>query len=478
MTGTPPPVAFVSWAHRGHGWTAQQESDWAQSVSEFTAQLRLNGVDADVDLYHQHERGQNWNRYGLRAINDRDLVFVAVSHAWIQRFDGTEDPTSGAGAAREADALMDLYNSDRAAFEQKVALVYLPTTDTRDVPSTLGGLQRFYVADLSASGLEDVLRFCHDAPRHRRPALGPPPPFADPTPADGAEQSLQDLRAALSTTADQPAADATARGITAALTSHAGSTPMVDNADPSAPTATATAGQADDEQAWEPLPAPIMPIGTMLETSGRTILFGPMLEVQLLTTDDTPRFSTPAFRALAARVVADWTAPAAPADPTMGGRITPPIAPTAEMVNEALTVTTTPSRMSDPFGGARSVWPAQPAQLTLLRNGSVAVTLYLAHDTFSAIVNTQSLTRDIAALIDDGMRFLPASVETVVPVVRIGPLQQVSPGDPAELGSNRRGLPWSSAMASTAGIDSIARGHLSRPGTAAELTAQLVAELR
>jgi hypothetical protein len=62
-------------------------------------------------------------------------VLVALSEGWLRRFEGTESPTVGAGAAREADALMDTYDKDRNEFARKVILVVLPNCDTNTVPS-------------------------------------------------------------------------------------------------------------------------------------------------------------------------------------------------------------------------------------------------------------------------------------------------------------------------------------------------------
>ena len=72
---------------------------------------------------------EDWTRFGPNEIRDADFVIVALSQAWMRRFDGTEDPTVGAGAAREADALLSIFHRDRDAFVRKTKLVILPGAD-------------------------------------------------------------------------------------------------------------------------------------------------------------------------------------------------------------------------------------------------------------------------------------------------------------------------------------------------------------
>jgi hypothetical protein len=69
--------ALISWSHGGDAWTG--------TILEFTSKLRGLGIDADVDLYHQHEADVNWTTYGPQAIEDYDFALLAVSAAFKER---------------------------------------------------------------------------------------------------------------------------------------------------------------------------------------------------------------------------------------------------------------------------------------------------------------------------------------------------------------------------------------------------------
>jgi hypothetical protein len=206
------------------GWSPAQIDRWKQTVAEFAGLMTLGGVKTDVDLYHLHDVGIDWTRYGPDAIDNADYVLVAISQAWTRRFDGSEHSTVGAGAAREADALMSLYQKDRKKFLDSVLLVYLPEGDTTDIPATLHGVQRFTIRELTASGLEDLLRTIHGQPRYVPPPLGAAPTFrsiVSPSSPDGSSPSTprDDLEALRSRLASDfgSSSEATVRGIDAAL---------------------------------------------------------------------------------------------------------------------------------------------------------------------------------------------------------------------------------------------------------------------
>ena len=175
------PTAFVSWAHSSGEWDVSQVKQWERTIALLADSLNRFGIMTDVDLYHQHETGGDWNRYGFSAIRESDFVLVAVSRGWLRRFEGTEAASIGAGSSREADVLLDLFNDDRDEFRRKVILLFLPETDTEDIPVTLGGLRRFRIGGFSANGLDDLLRTLHGKPRYRRPLVGPPPSFESET---------------------------------------------------------------------------------------------------------------------------------------------------------------------------------------------------------------------------------------------------------------------------------------------------------
>jgi hypothetical protein len=166
---------FVSWAHGARDWTDEQRSEWEQVVVLFTSLLRRSGINADVDAFHYNEISIDWSRFGPTAIRESDVTLVAVSQPWASRFDGTNDPTEGAGAAAEADELLGLYDRDQAAFRNKVKLIVLPGVTDDCIPNRLRNVQRFEIAELSPKGIEKLIRTLTGQSRYVAPPLGQTP---------------------------------------------------------------------------------------------------------------------------------------------------------------------------------------------------------------------------------------------------------------------------------------------------------------
>jgi hypothetical protein len=242
-----PPTAFVAWAHSDTGWTPTQREDWAETVAQFAGALTIHGIDADVDLYHLTEPGTDWTRYGPQAIRHADFVLVAVSAAWIRRFNGGEDSRVGAGASQEADALQGIYQRDRDEFRRRVMLVYLPGADTDEVPDTLRTLLHFRIEAMTRPHLDDLLRALHGQPRYVRPALGAAPDFhgavGEGETTGGTRGELVAFRSRLTSLA-APEAAATARGIDAALDADDSDEGAIPPVPPVPPIGAGTAGAA------------------------------------------------------------------------------------------------------------------------------------------------------------------------------------------------------------------------------------------
>lgn len=158
------PTAFVSWAHG--------DEAWQQTIARFVLALRKFGIDADVDLFHTHVGGVDWSTYGPTAIKENDFVIIAASTAYNQRWEGIRTTRAGAGAAREANVLKDLFDRDPIAFFKKVLIVVLAGSSDADIPAELAsGLPRFDIPQIDERHLEDLLRRLT-----RQPAYVPAPP--------------------------------------------------------------------------------------------------------------------------------------------------------------------------------------------------------------------------------------------------------------------------------------------------------------
>ncbi len=93
-----------------------------------------------------------------KAVVDSEWVIVALSRAWRDRWEGRNDPTIGAGAVAEANALLSLFARDQKAFGENVVLVTLPSCRGEDiVPTGLDGVQRFRLEDFSREELDPLI---------------------------------------------------------------------------------------------------------------------------------------------------------------------------------------------------------------------------------------------------------------------------------------------------------------------------------
>jgi hypothetical protein len=131
------------------------------------------GIDAEVDQFHEHDPGVDWNRFGVQAAQDQDFVLIATSRAYRERWEGRNVPTEGPGAVREADELMGQFNQNQDAFRRRVIVSVLPGASADDIPPQLSGLQRFHLEELTDEAAEDLYRTLTGQPATPKPALGP-----------------------------------------------------------------------------------------------------------------------------------------------------------------------------------------------------------------------------------------------------------------------------------------------------------------
>ena len=104
---------------------------------------------------------------------------VALSPSWKERFEGRNDPTAGAGAAGEANALRSLWAQDQTAFRDKLVLVILPMMRGENlVPVELHGVQCYTVENFTNEALEPLLRLLTSQPAYPLRPLGAVPRLA------------------------------------------------------------------------------------------------------------------------------------------------------------------------------------------------------------------------------------------------------------------------------------------------------------
>jgi len=191
------PTAFVSWAHSHSTWSKTQTSDWESAVATFAAVIRRLGIQADVDLFHLDEP-QDWTRYGPQQILKARFTLVVMSEAWAERWNGTNSPVEGAGAAAEADTLRGLFSRDQREWQSRVIVVMLPGVDSGLVPPDLHRVTRVPVDPTDPDSFDGLIRLLTEQPRYPKPPVGRIPILS---PASGYQESseLSSLRERLST---------------------------------------------------------------------------------------------------------------------------------------------------------------------------------------------------------------------------------------------------------------------------------------
>lgn len=164
------PTLLISWSHSEPGWKPDQERQRRDAVLRLAKNLRLSGIDAELDL-HQAGGTADWTRWGPAKADSSDFVLIVGSPAWKRAWEGNGDQTKGSGAAAEADVLRSIYARDRTAFLRKLRLVFLPGTPS-DVPLGLDGIERYYLADETPEALSGLVRDLSNQPAFPKGPLG------------------------------------------------------------------------------------------------------------------------------------------------------------------------------------------------------------------------------------------------------------------------------------------------------------------
>jgi hypothetical protein len=168
-----PPKAFISYAQTSEGWSEDVKERWMADVLQLAMVLSGMGIDVDVDQFYFEQPGIDWNRFGTLAVEDSDFVLIAVSPSYRERFEGRNNPSVGAGAVREADAILGILNEDQEEYRRKLVVVVLPEASGHDVPTQLSGHQRFTITDISQDGVESLFRLLSEQPATPKPPVGP-----------------------------------------------------------------------------------------------------------------------------------------------------------------------------------------------------------------------------------------------------------------------------------------------------------------
>jgi hypothetical protein len=174
VAGAPSKV-FVSWAHTAANWSDAQTASWAREVIEFTGKLRGFGLDAELDLFHTHETETDWTRFGPQQVEQSEFVILVMSQSWAERWSGKNNPTEGAGAVAEADALRGLFARHQADWQKKVLIALLPGKRSDIIPLDLARVNHYTVDPDDPTTFDNLLRSITSQPLYVKPDLGEVP---------------------------------------------------------------------------------------------------------------------------------------------------------------------------------------------------------------------------------------------------------------------------------------------------------------
>jgi hypothetical protein len=159
---------FISYAH--------ESTEHVETVRRLWELLRANGVDAQLDLAASAVR-QDWVLWMTGQLQRSDYVLVIASAAYRRRSEGTAGAAEGRGVQFEAAILRDLLYADRAEWTRRMLPVILPGASTDGLPVWIGPAAgtTYRVPDLTATGIEPLLRVITDQPETVEPPLGAVP---------------------------------------------------------------------------------------------------------------------------------------------------------------------------------------------------------------------------------------------------------------------------------------------------------------
>ena len=112
---------FISYSHDSKAHKEQ--------VFDLSETLRLHGIDADLDQYHENPP-EGWPRWMRNRLEWADYVLVVCSSTYLRRFEGTETIGIGRGAKWEGAIItQNLYNAES---EQSKFIPVIPSAGAPD----------------------------------------------------------------------------------------------------------------------------------------------------------------------------------------------------------------------------------------------------------------------------------------------------------------------------------------------------------
>jgi hypothetical protein len=133
MTEISPPRVFISYS-----WDSEAHK---QHVFELAEQLRDEGIDCELDQYHQSPP-QGWALWMLRQVKQADFVLMICTQIYYRRALGEESLGTGKGVKWEGAIITDaIFNSE--AKNEKFIPVLFSANDMEFVPEFVFSVSRY-----------------------------------------------------------------------------------------------------------------------------------------------------------------------------------------------------------------------------------------------------------------------------------------------------------------------------------------------
>lgn len=137
-------------------------------VREFADRLRAEGVDCDIDQYHEAPP-EGWPRWMAQKVRDAKFVLAICSRPYLARFEGLEEKGKGLGAKWEGGIIInELYEAEGS--NTKFIPIVFDYEDRPFIPAPLRPTTYYNVG--KQAGYDDLYRRLTDQPKVKKPALG------------------------------------------------------------------------------------------------------------------------------------------------------------------------------------------------------------------------------------------------------------------------------------------------------------------
>ncbi|MEU4249611.1 SEFIR domain-containing protein [Amycolatopsis sp. NPDC026612] len=163
-----PPYVLISYAH------ADEAHD--EAVRHLAHLLRLNGVEAELDLYAARHR-QDWAAWHQQHITRANFVLIIASSEYKKQAEGDETTSQGRSVYWESLLIRDEIYRDRQVALRKYLPIILPGHSAEELPAWLNPrtATSYSVEEMSEEGIVNLLRVITNQPEEQETAIGATP---------------------------------------------------------------------------------------------------------------------------------------------------------------------------------------------------------------------------------------------------------------------------------------------------------------